>query len=259
MSNNKKWIAALLAVSCVTATAHYFIKSPEKNSHLIKHNPTGMQWIPAGSFTMGAIDNKSMPNEYPAHKVKVNGFWMDDHLVTNAEFAKFVDATGYITTAERKPEWEELQKQLPPGTPKPDDSLLAPGTLVFMPPSHPVPLDNLAAWWQWTPGANWRHPEGPDSNLKERENHPVVHVSWDDANAYAKWIGKRLPTEAEWEYAARGGLIDKRFPWGNEFKPNGKHMANTFQGDFPHHAVAEDGYIRTSPVKTYPANGYGLY
>jgi formylglycine-generating enzyme required for sulfatase activity len=184
---------------------------------------------------------------------------MDEHDVTNTEFAKFVEATGYVTTAEKKPDWEQLKKELPPGTPKPDDSVLVAGSLVFTPTSQPVPLDDLSAWWRWVPGACWRHPEGPGSNIIERGTHPVVQVSWDDAVAYAKWAGKRLPTEAEWEFAARGGLEGKRYPWGDEFRPNGKYMANTWQGLFPVTNTAEDGFVGTSPVKSFPANGYGLY
>jgi formylglycine-generating enzyme len=221
--------------------------------------PAGMVWIPGGEFTMGTSDLRSFPNERPAHKVQVEGFWIDEHDVTNAEFAMFVDATGYVTTAEKKPDWEELKKQLPQGTPKPDDSVLVAGSLVFTPTSRPVPLNDLSAWWRWVPGACWRHPEGPGSDIAGRENHPVVQVSWDDAVAYAKWAGKQLPTEAEWEFAARGGLEGKRYVWGDEFRPGGKHLANTWQGLFPVTNTAEDGFVGTSPVKSFPPNGYGLY
>lgn len=221
--------------------------------------PMGMVWIPSGEFTMGSDLSGSKRNEQPTHKVTVDGFWLDEHDVTNAEFRKFIEATGYKTTAERPVDWEELKKQVPPGTPKPPDEMLQPGTLVFTPPPGPVDLDNMNAWWRWTPGANWQHPEGPQSNLYRRDDHPVVQVSWDDAIAFAKWAGKRLPTEAEWEFAARGGLESKRFAWGDDFKPNGKFMANTWTGKFPQKNTKEDGFERTSPVKTFPANGYGLY
>ena len=232
------------------------LDQPKESPHTA---PPGMLLIPSGEFTMGTNDVSSFPNERPAHQVRVEGFWIDEHDVTNAEFAKFVDATGYVTTAEKKPDWEELKKQLPPGTPKPDDSVLVAGSLVFTPTSRPVPLNDLSAWWRWVPGASWRHPEGPGSTIEARENHPVVQVSWDDAVAYAKWAGKRLPTEAEWEFAARGGLEGKRYAWGDEFRPNGKHMANTWQGLFPVTNSAEDGFVGTSPVKSFPPNGYGLY
>ena len=218
-----------------------------------------MVWIPGGAFLMGTNDKESFPNERPAHFVQVQGFWMDEHDVTNAEFSKFVEATGYVTTAERKVDWEELKKEVAPGTAKPDDSALAPGALVFTPTAGPVPLNDLSAWWSWVHGANWRHPEGPKSSIQGRENHPVVQVSWYDALAYAQWAGKRLPTEAEWEFAARGGLESKRYVWGDEFKPGGKHMANTWQGLFPVRDTGEDGFIGTSPVGSFPANGYGLY
>jgi formylglycine-generating enzyme len=219
----------------------------------------GMAWIPGGTFLVGTNDKQSFPNERPAHLVDVQSFWMDEHDVTNAEFAKFVEATGYVTTAERPINWEELRKELPPGTPKPDDDALAPGSLVFTPTSEPVPLNDLSAWWRWVKGANWRHPEGPASSIQGRENHPVVQVSWYDASAYARWAGKRLPTEAEWEFAARGGLESKRYVWGDDFKPGGQYMANTWQGVFPIRDSGEDGFVGTSPVGSFPANGYGLY
>ncbi len=242
-------VAAISCSSSVTSTAG------AKN----QETPQGMKWIPAGEFSMGTDDRRSMPNERPAHRVKVHGFWIDQSPVTNAQFQKFVEATRYVTTAERPPDWESLKTQLPPGTPPPPPELLVPGALVFTPPPQAVPLDDLARWWSWVPGANWRHPEGPQSDLRGREQHPVVQVSWDDAVAYAEWAGKRLPTEAEWEYAARGGLEAKRYPWGDEFMPAGRIMANTFQGEFPYRPKNEDGYLGTSPVGVFPANAYGLY
>jgi sulfatase modifying factor 1 len=221
--------------------------------------PPGMVWVPPGEFTMGTDDPDSMANERPAHRVRVDGFWMDATDVTNAAFRRFVEATNYVTTAERKPDWEEMKKQLPPGTPKPADDQLVPGSLVFTPTPGPVPFDDLSRWWRWVPGASWRHPEGPDSNLDGKDDHPVVQVSWEDAAAYARWAGKRLPTEAEWEHAARGGLEGKRFVWGDEFRPGGQYRANTYQGEFPVRDTAADGYAGTSPVKAFPPNGYGLY
>jgi formylglycine-generating enzyme len=247
------WLKGSLAQEASTTPG---LASQEYESH---NRPEDMVWIPSDEFTMGTDDVRSFPNERPAHKMRVEGFWIDEHDVTNAEFAKFVDATGYVTTAEKRPDWEGLKKQLPPGTPKPDDGVLVAGSLVFTPLSRPVPLNDLSAWWRWVPGANWRHPEGPGSNVESRENHPVVQVSWDDAVAYAKWAGKRLPTEAEWEFAARGGLEGKGYAWGDEFTPGGKYVANTWQGLFPVTNTAEDGFVGTSPVKSFPSNGYGLY
>lgn len=208
---------------------------------------------------MGADNKQASPDEYPKHKVTVNGFWMDVTEVTNAEFARFVKATGYITTAERKPDWNELEKQVAPGTPKPDDSLLVAASLVFDPPKTPVDLNDYTQWWVWKKGANWKHPHGAGSNIKGKDNYPVVHISWYDAVAYCKWAGKRLPTEAEWEWAARGGLQNKIYPWGDEPVDQGKVKANTWQGHFPDHNTLRDKFYGLAPVASFAPNGYGLY
>ena len=245
-----------LSMVCCAFTANTWADEPTAKN---EQAPAGMLWIPAGKFSMGSEAEGSRMNEKPVVKVSIDGFWLDEHDVTNAEFRIFVEATGYKTTVERPVDWEELKKQLPEGTPKPADEMLLPGSLVFDPTKGPVDLSQMNAWWQWTAVANWQHPEGPESNLDGREQHPVVQVSWDDAVAYVKWAGKRLPTEAEWEFAARGGLEGKRFAWGDEFEPDGKFMTNTWTGDFPYKNTKEDGYERTSPVKNFPPNGYGLY
>lgn len=219
----------------------------------------GMVKIPAGEFMMGASDDEGRPDEYPQHKVKVHSFWMDATEVTNGQFKKFVDATGYVTTAEKKPDWEELKKQLPEGTPKPDASLLVAASLVFINPGHPVPLNDASQWWSWQQGANWKHPEGPNSSIVGMGNYPVEQVSWDDAVAYCKWAGKRLPTEAEWEWAARGGLINMKYPWGNEDVEAQRPKANTWQGTFPNNNTGWDKYTAAAPVKSFAPNAYGLY
>jgi formylglycine-generating enzyme required for sulfatase activity len=221
--------------------------------------PAGMVWIPPGEFTMGSDAPDTWGNEHPAHRVRLDGFWMDATEVTNAQFAAFVETTGYVTLAERPVDWGQMRKQIPPGTPKPPDEMLAPGSVVFTPPDHPVPQNNFAAWWSWTPQANWRQPKGPGSTIDGLEDHPVVHVAWEDAKAYADWAGKQLPTEAQWEYAARGGREGTRFDWGDEFRPEGNIMANTWDGTFPHRNTQEDGFVTTAPVRTFPANGFGLY
>ena len=196
-------------------------------------------------------DYAGMEDARPLHLVSVNAFWMDVDEVTNEEFERFVRATGYVTIAERKPNAADF-----PGAP-PEN--LVPGSVVFTPPREEIPLDNFYAWWSYIPGANWRHPEGPSSDLKGREKHPVVHVAWPDAVAYAEWAGKRLPTEAEWEFAARGGLDRKRYPWGDELRPDGRWRANIFHGRFPGGDTGDDGFRGTSPVGTFPAEGFGLH
>ena len=227
-----------------------------------KQGPAGMAWIPAAEFRMGNDHKLSQPNELPPHRVRVSGFWMDTHDVTNAEFRRFVDATGYVTTAEQKPRWEDLKVQLPPGTPRPDDRLLVPGAMVFVGTASEVSLRDYSRWWRFIPGASWRHPQGPGSSIDGKDDHPVVQVSYEDAQAYAKWAGKRLPTEAEWEFAARGGLEQATYAWGNELSPQGKPMANIWdtqqQQPFP---VVKDEKIQvgTTPVGSFPPNAYGLY
>ncbi|MFL6305395.1 MAG: formylglycine-generating enzyme family protein [Candidatus Sulfotelmatobacter sp.] len=212
--------------------------------------PPGMVWIPAGEFWMGS-DEPKFTDARPWHRVRLSGYWIDKNLVTNAQFARFVAATHYVTVAERKPKAEDFPNAPP--------EVLVPGSIVFTPPSHPVPLDNGMQWWSYVPGANWRHPQGPSSTIKGRENYPVVHIAYEDAEAYAKWARKRLPTEAEFEYAERGGLDRAPYAWGKGFTPGGKYMANTFQGHFPEKDTGADGHIGISPVGSYKANGYGLY
>jgi len=215
--------------------------------------------IPAGTFMMGGDNHQAHADELPKHKVYVSSFWIDATEVTNAQFKEFVAATNHITTAEKKPDWNELKKQLPPGTSKPPESALVAASLIFSQPKHAVPLHNPSRWWAWKKGANWRHPSGPNSSITGKDHYPVVHVSWYDANAYCKWARKRLPTEAEWEWAARGGQPKTIFPWGNEAINQGKVKANTWHGEFPHHNTSRDGYARLAPVKKYPPNGFDLY
>ena len=222
-----------------------------------KHD--GMVWIPAGNFMMGGDNEQARKDEYPKHGVKVNGFYMDATEVTNAQFSEFVKATGYITTAEKDINWDEIKSQVPPNTPKPPDSVLKAASLIFVPTKSEVNLNDYSQWWAWTRGANWKHPNGPNSDIIGKDNFPVTHVSWDDAVAYSKWAGKRLPTEAEWEYAARGGLVNNTYSWGKTFDEMGASKCNFWQGNFPYLNLNKDGFMGAAPVKSFAPNGYGLY
>ena len=208
-----------------------------------------MAWVPGGTFRMGSDDH--YPEEAPAHDATVAGFWMDRHAVTNTRFARFVRATNYVTLAERKPD-----PTLYPGAPR---ERLVPGSSVFVAPRQRVDLRDPYQWWQWVPGATWKHPQGPGTSTKRIPDHPVVHIAYEDAIAYAEWAGKALPTEAEWERAARGGLEGAAYAWGDDFTPGGRHMANTWQGEFPVANLETDGYSGTAPVGAFPPNGYDLY
>lgn len=226
-----------------------------------KKVPDGMVWIPGGKFIQGAVphDKMAMAHEKPPHQVYVDGFFMDIHEVTNAQFAKFVDETGYVTVAEREIDWEEMKQQLPSGTPKPPDSILQPGSLVFKKNKSSVPnLYDYSQWWEWKIGANWKCPDGPGSTIEDMENHPVVHIAYEDAQAYCEWAGRRLPTEAEWEYAARGGNTGSIFFWGDDVSQLSSY-ANSWEGEFPVNNTMEDGFERRAPIKSYPKNDFGLY
>jgi sulfatase modifying factor 1 len=209
----------------------------------------GMSFIPAATFRMGS--DHHYPEEAPAHWATVDGFWMDRHTVTNRDFERFVRATGYVTLAERP-----ADPALYPGA---QPELLAPSSVVFAKPADRVDLRNIYNWWTYVRGADWRHPRGPESSIEDLWDHPVVHVAFEDAEAYARWLGKELPTEAEWELAARGGLDDAEFVWGDELAPNGEWRANTWQGEFPWENTRDDGYEWTAPVASFPPNGYGLH
>ncbi|HTM31107.1 MAG TPA: formylglycine-generating enzyme family protein [Vicinamibacterales bacterium] len=273
---SKRW---LLVVAAVLAGAWWFVSRPSvsparqdattaafETTRQNESVPTGaavegMVWIPGGEFSMGAADPtgadanvvgmQATTDSRPIHRVYVDGFWMDATEVTNAQFAEFVAATGYVTIAEQTPRAEDF-----PGAPP--ENLVA-GSIVFAPPDHPVPLTDHFQWWSYVKGASWRHPQGPGSSIEGKERYPVVHVAYADAQAYAKWAGKRLPTEAEWEFAARGGLSGKLYPWGDTFTSEGVWSANTHQGHFPDRDAGEDHFVGIAPVAQFPANGYGLF
>ena len=227
----------------------------------IKTTPEGMVWISSGVYEMGALeeDKFARKDEQPKHTVMVDGFWMDVTEVTNKQYQQFVNKTGYITVAERKLDWQEIEKELPINTAKPNDSILNPGSLSFCCKHDQVTnLEDNTQWWIWKLGASWKHPQGKGSHITNKQNEPVVHIAYEDAQAYCNWIGRRLPTEAEWEYAARGGLMNKIFPWGNDDKLLLTN-ANTWQGTFPTNNTKKDGYEKLAPVKSYPPNNYDLY
>ena len=250
----------LLAALCACqkpSTADYTEVHADQQVLQKKHD--GMIWIPGGEFTMGCLEESCPEGTIAPHRVRVDGFWMDETEVTNGQFRKFVEATKYITVAERPISWEELSKLLPSGTPKPPDEDLRPGALVFTPPTGTVLLNDYSQWWSWVVGADWKHPLGTESSIEGMDNYPVVQVAYEDALAYAQWADKRLPTEAQYEFAARGGLDGKKFSWGDELNPEGKYLANYFQGSFPNKNTAEDGFEGLAPVKSFPPNKFGLY
>ncbi len=251
----------LLALLAIGVGAGYGLTVLFDRSGAPGASPEGMVWIPAGKFTMGTTDtNPRFIDAKTEHEVEVDGFWLDETEVTNAQFAKFVEATGYLTVAEQTPKLEDIMANVQPGVPPPPPEALVPGSLVFTPPDSAVPWNQEEHWWSWVPGACWKHPEGPGSDIKDRMDHPVVHVCWKDADAYCKWAGKRLPTEAEWEWAARGGVSGQVYAWGNEAPDaGGKWRCNIWQGEFPHKNTLTDGYLRTAPVKSYAPNAFGLY
>lgn len=250
------------AVTCHSSIPKRFVSVNVADSFISlkkDFSKEGMVRIIGGSFMMGGDNNQADEDEYPKHKVSVNAFYMDKYEVTNGQFRKFVEATHYKTVAERVPDWNELKKQLPPDTQKPAPETFVASSLVFTPPENAVDLNDYSSWWSWVPGADWRHPSGPTSSIKGKDNYPVIQVCWDDAKAYATWAGKRLPTEAEWEWAARGGLSNAIYPWGNDPIDKGSPRANFWQGHFPNSNTKEDGFYGTSPVGSFSSNGYGLY
>ena len=245
----------LFFMNCTSSCTNEVKKSLNTNPH------EGMVWVETKTFLKGAksSDQFAMPREKPAHLVTVDGFFIDATEVTNKQFNKFVTATNYITVAERKIDWEEMKKELPPNTPKPHDSILQPGSLLFNKNVDAiVSMNTYFQWWTWKIGANWRHPSGPNSTIEGKDNYPVVHIAYEDALAYCKWANRRLPTEAQWESAAQGTNENMIFTWGNDFKMLNSN-ANTWQGVFPTKNDSKDGFEYSSPVKSYPPNSIGIF
>ncbi len=257
-------VAFMTSGARVADTASNTTEAPSSTAPKIETSDdprlAGMVFIPGGTFSMGDVNGE--PDEFPPHSVRVDAFWMDATEVTNAEFKRFVDATGYVTTAEQPPKLRSLK----PGSASAEVTILPemnkPGSICSLQLKSRNDIDpekGAYSWWQYMPGANWKHPEGPDSSIEDRMNHPVVHVSWLDVQEYCKWAGKRLPTEAEWEYAARGGMKEQTYPWGSQRNPDGEWKHNIWQGEFPVEDTGQDGFTRTAPVKSFQANGYGLF
>jgi len=256
LHNNFRYLIIIVLLAIVIFL--YKIAFSPKDSPLQDY-PDRMVLIPGGRYLMGSEGPESYNNEKPVHEVFVDSFFMDKYEVTNHDFLQFVKETGYKTTAEQKINWSDMMKQLPADTPKPPDSLLMPGSLVFKATTYPISLNDESSWWEWTIGVSWKHPTGENSSIKKIMDHPVVHISWDDAVSYAQWAGKRLPTEAEWEWAARGKKKGAIYPWGNESINEKPMKANFWQGHFPYMNTEEDGYYSTAPVGSYIPNGYGLF
>lgn len=232
---------------------------PQNTTAPTRKNREGMVWINGGTYMMGGDDEQARKDEFPKHKVSIKGFYMDETEVTNAQFGAFVKATHYVTTAEKNINWDDMKKQLPVGTAKPSADMLKAASLVFVPTKGEVNLQDYSQWWQWVHGASWLHPQGSNSNIVGKEKYPVVHISWDDAVAYCRWAKKRLPTEAEWEFAARGGKVNTIYSWGNIKPDTDNYPCNYWQGNFPYKNDAKDGFIGAAPVKSFASNGYGLY
>lgn len=252
MANTQNKILFLIAFIFASCTNTSNEKEPQ-------NIPEGMVHVPKGVFNMGGKSTQAEADEFPNREIEVSAFLLDKAEVTNEQFSNFVASTGYRTIAEREIDWEELKKSVPKGTPKPPDSLLQPGSLVFKATQNAVNLSDYSLWWDWKVGADWKHPEGPQSGINDRMNHPVVHIAHEDAEAYATWAEKRLPTEAEWEWASMGGLQYAKYPWGNDPVSQAADKANFWQGIFPYKNYETDGYLGTAPVMSFPPNGYGLY